>query len=70
MEAHQIHFSVHGTPAAARSARQQLANGIRGWDTSLPMPGFYTTRDTAPADGSPPSVESQLMVDGLASGDA
>lgn len=35
MEAHQIRFSVHGTPAAASSARQQLANGIRGWDTSL-----------------------------------
>ncbi|MFF7139107.1 MULTISPECIES: ATP-binding protein [unclassified Streptomyces] len=35
MEAHQIRFSVHGTPAAARSARQQLANGIRRWDASL-----------------------------------
>ncbi|MGW0824619.1 ATP-binding protein [Streptomyces sp. NPDC002845] len=35
MEAHQIQFSVHGTPAAASSARQQLANGIRGWDASL-----------------------------------
>lgn len=35
MEAHQIRFSVHGSPAAASSARQQLANGIRGWDASL-----------------------------------
>lgn len=35
MEAHQIRFSVPGTPAAVRSARQQLANGIRRWDASL-----------------------------------
>ncbi|WP_369189468.1 ATP-binding protein [Streptomyces sp. R08] len=35
MEAHQIHFPVHGTPAAASSARRQLAIGIRAWDTSL-----------------------------------
>ena len=35
MEAHQIRFSVHCTPAAARSARQQLVNGIRRWNASL-----------------------------------
>ncbi|MFC9913082.1 ATP-binding protein [Streptomyces sp. NPDC127197] len=35
MEAHQIRFPVPGTPAAARSARQQLANGIRAWDASF-----------------------------------
>jgi len=35
MEAHQIHFPVHGTPAAASFARQQLAIGIRAWDASL-----------------------------------
>ncbi|MDX3385394.1 ATP-binding protein [Streptomyces niveiscabiei] len=35
MEAHQIHFPVHGTAAAASSARQRLAIGIRDWDASL-----------------------------------
>jgi serine/threonine-protein kinase RsbW len=35
MEAHQIHFPVHGTAAAASTARQRLANGIRAWDASL-----------------------------------
>jgi len=35
METHQIRLSVHGTPAAASSARQQLASGIRGWCAAL-----------------------------------
>lgn len=35
MEAHQIRFPVHSTPAAASSARQQIASGIRGWDACL-----------------------------------
>jgi anti-sigma regulatory factor (Ser/Thr protein kinase) len=35
MEAHQIRFPVPSTPAAASSARQQLANGIRAWDAFL-----------------------------------
>ncbi|WP_416973587.1 ATP-binding protein [Streptomyces sp. 4F14] len=35
MEAHQIHFPVHGTAAAASSARRRLAIGIRDWDASL-----------------------------------
>ncbi|PNE36261.1 ATP-binding protein [Streptomyces noursei] len=35
MEAHHIRIPVSGTPAGATSARQEIAEGIRAWATSL-----------------------------------
>ncbi|MGW0882854.1 ATP-binding protein [Streptomyces sp. NPDC002671] len=35
MEVHQVRFPVSGTPAAAASARRQLAGAIRTWDALL-----------------------------------
>ncbi|MFJ8154285.1 ATP-binding protein [Streptomyces sp. NPDC094468] len=35
MEVHQVRFPVSGTPAAAASARRQLAGAIRNWDAFL-----------------------------------
>ncbi|WP_210593647.1 ATP-binding protein [Streptomyces sp. GESEQ-35] len=35
MEAHHIRISVSGTPAGAASARQRIAEEIRGWSAAL-----------------------------------